>query len=80
MSQTIKAMKKVAEVSNKRQNMFFKMRMRAHKGMQRDQVRAVIQKGMDILVPAAANKEKALANVTKNIKARQAVTEDRMTN
>jgi hypothetical protein len=47
------------------------MRMRAHKGMQRDQVRAVIKKGMDILVPAAANREKALANATKNEVAKQ---------
>jgi len=67
MSQTLRAMKKVSEVQNKRQDMFWKMRMRAHKGMQREQVRAVIKKGMDILVPGAANREVAIANATKNI-------------
>jgi large subunit ribosomal protein L24e len=71
MGATLRAMKKVSDVQTKRQELFFKMRMRAHKGMQRDQVRAVIKKGMDILVPAAANKEKALANATKNQVAKQ---------
>lgn len=71
MGATLRAMKKVSEVQTKRQDMFFKMRMRAHKGMQREQVRAVITKGMDILVPAAANREKALANATKNQLAKQ---------
>jgi large subunit ribosomal protein L24e len=66
MGSTLRAMKKVSEVQTKRQAMFFKLRMRAHKGMQREQVRAVIKKGMDILVPAAANREKALAKATKN--------------
>jgi len=71
MGATLRAMKKVSDVQTKRQELFFKMRMRAHKGMQRDQVRAVIKKGMDILVPAAANREKALANATKNQVAKQ---------
>ena len=78
MTQTLKTMKKVAEVRHKRQDMFFKMRMRAHKGMQRDQVRAVIQKGMDVLVPAAANREKALVNATKSIIARNKAAEEKM--
>jgi large subunit ribosomal protein L24e len=71
MGATLRAMKKVSAVQTKRQDMFFKMRMRAHKGMQREQVRAVITKGMDILVPAGANREKALANATKNQLAKQ---------
>ena len=66
MGTTLRAMKKVSEVQAKRQDLFFKMRMRAHKGMQREQVRAVIKKGMDILVPAAANREKAFTKATKN--------------
>ena len=78
MTQTLKTMKKVSEVRDKRQDMFFKMRMRAHKGMQRDQVRAVIQKGMDVLVPAAANREKALVNATKSIIARNKAAEEKM--
>ena len=60
MSQTLNAMKRVSEIQHKRQDLFFKMRMRAHKGTQRERVRAVIEKGIEILAPAAANKEKAL--------------------
>ena len=50
MEQTLKAMKRISEIRHKRQDMFFKMRMRAHKGMQREQVRAEIKKGVEILV------------------------------
>ena len=64
MSQTLNAMKRVSEIQHKRQDLFFKMRMRAHKGTQRERVRAVIEKGIEILAPAAANKEKALEIAT----------------
>ena len=67
MEQTLKAMKKISEVRHKRQDKFFKMRMRAHKGMQREQVRAVIKKGVEILASAAADREKAIAIATKKI-------------
>jgi large subunit ribosomal protein L24e len=80
MEQTLRAMKRVAEVKHKRQDMFFKMRMRAHKGMQREQIRAHITKGIEILAPAAANREKAIANATKFIVQRQRAKEDKMEN
>lgn len=64
MAQTLNAMKRVSEIQHKRQDLFFKMRMRAHKGTQRERVRAVIEKGIEILAPAAANKEKALELAT----------------
>ena len=57
-------------MQHKRQDLFFKMRMRAHKGLQRDQVRAEIEKGIEILAPAAADREKALAIATSKISAR----------
>jgi hypothetical protein len=60
--------------------MFFKMRMRAHKGMQREQVRAEIKKGMEILAPAAANREKAIAIATKKIAAKHRAEESKMQN
>lgn len=61
MEQTLKAMKRVNEIQAKRQEMFFKMRMRAHKATQRSVIQAEIKKGIDILAPAAANQEKMLA-------------------
>ena len=42
MDLTLRAMKKVEEVKEKRQAKFMEMRMRAHKGAQREQVRAEI--------------------------------------
>lgn len=80
MGTTLRAMKRVSEVQNKRQDLFFKMRMRAHKGKQRDEVRAEIKKGIEILAPAAANKEKAIAIATSKIAARQRAEENKMTN
>lgn len=73
---TLKAMKKVSEVHNKRQDLFFKMRMRAHKGMQRDQVRAEIKKGIDILAPAMADREKALTTAKNKISAKQKIQKE----
>lgn len=80
MESTLKAMKKVSEIQSKRQDMFFKMRMRAHKVTQREVIRAEIKKGIEILAPAAADKEKAIAIATKKISARQKVDENKMSN
>ena len=80
MEQTLRAMKRVSEIKHKRQDMFFKMRMRAHKTLQRDQVRAEIKKGIELLAPAASNKEKAIANATKHVIAKRRANEDKMTN
>lgn len=71
MESTLKAMKKVSEIQSKRQAMFFKMRMRAHKVTQRNIIKADIKKGIEILVPAAANREIALANAIKKKKITQ---------
>jgi large subunit ribosomal protein L24e len=71
MEATLRAMKKVSDVQYKRQDLFFKMRMRAHKATKRDQVRAVIKNGIEILAPAAANREKAIAIATKNVVSKQ---------
>ena len=80
MESTLRAMKAVSDIRHKRQDMFFKMRMRAHKGIQREQVRAEIKKGVDILAPAAADREKAIAIASKKIIARQRTTEGKMEN
>lgn len=80
MGTTLRAMKKVSEIKHKRQDLFFKMRMRAHKAKQRDEMRATISKGMELIAPAAANKEKAIAIATAKIKAKQRVEEGKMAN
>lgn len=79
MTSTLKAMKKVSEVQQKRQDMFFKMRMRAHKGMQQEQVRAEIKKGIEILAPAAAvDREKMIATATAKVLAKQRSVSEKM--
>lgn len=85
METTLRAMKKVSEIQAKRQLMFFKMRMRAHKVTQREVIKAEIKKGIEILAPAAANKEVAIANATKKlVSQKQKVTDskrkEKMTN
>ncbi len=78
MGTTLRAMKKVSDIKHKRQDLFFKMRMRAHKGKQREEVRAVIEKGIEVIAPAASNKEKAIAVATSHIAARQRAQENKM--
>ena len=67
MELTLRAMKKVEEVKEKRQAKFMELRMRAHKGAHKEKIRAEIEKGMSVLVPAAANKEIALEKATTKI-------------
>lgn len=80
MEHTLKAMKKISEIQMKRQDMFYKMRMRAHKVVQREVIRAEIKRGIELIAPAAADKEKAIALATKKLRQKQAVEESKMTN
>lgn len=74
MEQTLRAIKKVNEIKAKRQDMFFKIRMRAHEGMQREMIRADIRKGIELIAPAASNKEKAIESAIHKSTTKQAVT------
>ena len=78
MAATLGAMKRVTEVQKKRQEMFHEVRMRAHKGKQRAEVRAEIEKGMSVLVPAKADKEKVLEAATSQIRTRKRAREEKM--
>lgn len=80
METTLRAMKKVSEIQAKRQDMFYKMRMRAHKVVQREVIRAEIKKGIEIVAPAAADKERAIAIATKKIAQRHRAEEGKMQN
>ena len=76
METTLKAMKKVSEIQSKRQELFFKMRMKAHKATQRQIIKAEIKNGIEIIAPAAADREKAIAIATKKIAAKSRVVEE----
>ena len=51
------------------------MRMKAHKATQREIIKAEIKNGIEIIAPAAADREKAIAIATKKISARSRVQE-----
>ena len=78
MATTLRAMKKVVEIKDKRQEMFHTLRMKAHKGSQRAEVRAEIEKGIEILAPAASSKEKALAQVRSQVVTRKRTKDKKM--
>ena len=80
MESTLRAMKKVSEIQYKRQDLFFKMRMRAHKGEKKEQVRAEIKKGINIIAPAAANREKAISIATRKAVIKKRAEESKMQN
>lgn len=80
MENTLRAIKKVNEIKTKRADMFFKIRMAAHAGLQRDIIRADIKKGIELIAPAAANKEIALQSALRKVSNKQAVTESKMRN
>jgi hypothetical protein len=80
MEQTLKAMKRVTEIQQKRQQMFYKLRMKAHKVTQREIIKAEIKKGIEILAPAAADKEKVLGNITRKLATKQKSEEQKMMN
>jgi len=67
MGLTLKTMKRVIEVKHKRQDLFFKNRMKAHKGTQQEEMRAHIRKGIEILAPAAADQQRILKSITGNV-------------
>jgi hypothetical protein len=80
MESTLKAMKKVSEIQSKRQGLFFKMRMKAVKAINREAMKADIKNGIELIAPAAANREVAIANAVKKVSVRSKVTEDKMEN
>lgn len=77
MIQTLRAMKRISQIKHKRQDMFYKMRMRGNKKVN---IQAEIKKGISLIAPAAANKEKAIAIATKNIAAKMRAKETKMVN
>jgi len=78
MGSTLKAIKRVSDIKQRREEMFHTMRMRAHKSSQRQEVRAEIEKGIKILAPAAADKEKAIAIATSHIVTRRKAKQSQM--
>ncbi len=78
MATTIRAMKRVSEIQHKRQDLFWRNRMRAHVGTKREQIRAEIKKGIELIVPAAAkDREKSIQLSTSKLASKQKVSKSK---
>lgn len=71
-------MKRVSEIQHKRQDLFWRMRMRAHAGVQREQIRAEIKKGIELIAPAASDKEKAIQLAKTKVAEKRKTKEEKM--
>ena len=59
---TLRAMQRVGEIQQRRKELHFKARMAEHKASARERARVEIKQNIDLLAPAAAVRETAIAN------------------
>ena len=71
MGKTLMAMKKVTEVQAQREKRFFDVRHKDKAAKEKAAIRAEVEQSIELLVPAAADREKALANVKEVIRHKQ---------
>ena len=72
MGKTLLAMKKVTEVQSAREQRYFDVRHKDKAAREKAAIRAEVAQGIDLLAPAAADREKALANVKEVIRQKEA--------
>mmetsp|Transcript_47629 Transcript_47629/g.95981 ORF Transcript_47629/g.95981 Transcript_47629/m.95981 type:complete len:182 (+) Transcript_47629:50-595(+) len=70
MGTTLRAMQRVGEIRARREEMFFERRMKDASKVKVSQARAELKESIELLVPAAADKEKVLLNVVEAAKLR----------
>mmetsp|Transcript_41860 Transcript_41860/g.58874 ORF Transcript_41860/g.58874 Transcript_41860/m.58874 type:complete len:187 (-) Transcript_41860:158-718(-) len=70
MGKTIMAMKRVQEIKEKREERFFANRMKDAKVVKKAQARVEIEKSIELIAPAVANREEVMRNVIDSAKAR----------
>ena len=68
MGTTLRAMQRVGEIKARREKMYFEKRMKDAAKTQIKQSKVELKQGIELLVPAAANKEKVLLNVVETQK------------
>eukprot|EP00543_Licmophora_paradoxa_P008212 CAMPEP_0202458376 /NCGR_PEP_ID=MMETSP1360-20130828/24502_1 /ASSEMBLY_ACC=CAM_ASM_000848 /TAXON_ID=515479 /ORGANISM="Licmophora paradoxa, Strain CCMP2313" /LENGTH=96 /DNA_ID=CAMNT_0049078887 /DNA_START=296 /DNA_END=586 /DNA_ORIENTATION=+ len=64
------AMKRVQEIKEKREERFFANRMKDAKVVKKAQARVEIEKSIELIAPAVANREEVMRNVIDSAKAR----------
>ena len=70
MGKTILAMKRVDSIKNVREQRFFENRMQDAKAEKKKQARVEIEKSIELLAPAVANREQVMRNVIDSAKMR----------
>lgn len=70
MGTTILAMQKVQEIKEKREERFFANRMKDAKAEKKKQARVEIEKSIELLAPAVANREEVMRNVIDSARQR----------
>jgi len=72
MGKTILAMKRVETIKKAREERFFDNRMQDAKAEKKKQARVEIEKSIELLAPAVANREQVMRNVIDSAKMRVA--------
>lgn len=70
MGKTIMAIKRVDEIRQDREQRYFDNRMQDAKAEKKKQARVEIEKSIEILAPAVANREEVMRNVVDSAKQR----------
>jgi large subunit ribosomal protein L24e len=73
MTTTIRAMKRLQEVQERRQARFYKQRMKGKKAIEEKQIELDIKQGIDLIAPDAS-KERAQLNAMIDVKVRNDFT------
>ena len=68
MGTTLRAMQRVGEIRARREQMYFEKRMTDAKKTKAKEARVELKKSIELVVPAAANKEKVLLNMQEKAK------------
>ncbi len=72
MGTTLRAMQRVGEIRERREAMYFERRMKDAKKVQLKQAKVELRENIELLVPAAADKQKVLLNVVEAAKIKAA--------
>ena len=72
MGKTIAAMQRVQEIKEVREQRFYNNRLKDAAGLKKAQARVELEKGIELIAPAAGSREKVMQAVVEKTKARVA--------
>jgi len=74
MGATLGVMKRVQEIKERREQTFYQRRVAEGRSKEREGIRVQVQKNIEVVAPAAANREKAVQNAISKIRERETAT------